>query len=438
MIDSRCSPPSSLHRRAGLGQRRQRIVLAVQPERRQRPERRPVARSRGPRPPSAASVARRKGPCQTRGSSPYARPTSGSRDSVDGSIGTSGIGSIVSSTSIAGLPPIAGPESTRAARLARLELREPRRHDATHRVADEHDGAIRMIVAGRACRRLEVVDHVVDALDERPLALRAPVSEMIWRVHRGAVPDEVIRDVRVARRVLAVAVRDQRRRSAGARTATRAATTRPRRRRARSAAGVCMPDDPPRSASRSSGCGLPGVRRVCMVDVMSLLRFLGLGHGAPDGARVATRRPCDGSSPPSSAWSRRRRDTSRASPTSSDASPARIADVSPDETRSMERIVMERGGLAEEQAILVVQIAKSQHAIFGGTEDYLVTREFAADRHARAEAGAARLLHRRRGGRSGRVGPRGRRRARDRQRSSASRMPTSSRRARRIASTSRC
>ena len=44
----------------------------------------------------------------------------------------------------------------------------------------------------------------------------------------------------------------------------------------------------------------------------------------------------------------------------------------------MERVVMERGGLAEEQAVLVVQIAKSQQALFGGTEDYLVTREFAS------------------------------------------------------------
>jgi len=28
--------------------------------------------------------------------------------------------------------------------------------------------------------------------------------------------------------------------------------------------------------------------------------------------------------------------------------------------------------------VLVVQIAKSQHALFGGTEDYLVTRELAS------------------------------------------------------------
>jgi uncharacterized tellurite resistance protein B-like protein len=54
-------------------------------------------------------------------------------------------------------------------------------------------------------------------------------------------------------------------------------------------------------------------------------------------------------------------------------------DVGAEETQAMERLVMERSGLPEEQAILVVQIAKSQNALFGGTENYLVTREFARD-----------------------------------------------------------
>lgn len=49
--------------------------------------------------------------------------------------------------------------------------------------------------------------------------------------------------------------------------------------------------------------------------------------------------------------------------------------VSKDETRAMEKIVMEYGGLSEEQAILVVQMAKHQNLLFGGTENYLVTRE---------------------------------------------------------------
>ncbi|MDX1642994.1 MAG: TerB family tellurite resistance protein [Thermoanaerobaculia bacterium] len=51
-------------------------------------------------------------------------------------------------------------------------------------------------------------------------------------------------------------------------------------------------------------------------------------------------------------------------------------DVSVDETRAMERIVHDLGHLPEDQAILVVQIAKSQNKLLGGTENYLVTREF--------------------------------------------------------------
>ena len=51
-------------------------------------------------------------------------------------------------------------------------------------------------------------------------------------------------------------------------------------------------------------------------------------------------------------------------------------DISVEETRAMERVMVERGGLPEDQAILVVQIAKSQNLLFGSTENYLVTREF--------------------------------------------------------------
>jgi uncharacterized tellurite resistance protein B-like protein len=51
-------------------------------------------------------------------------------------------------------------------------------------------------------------------------------------------------------------------------------------------------------------------------------------------------------------------------------------DISADETAVMERIVMQRGGLPEELAVVVVQMAKTQNQLFGGTENYLVTREF--------------------------------------------------------------
>ena len=44
----------------------------------------------------------------------------------------------------------------------------------------------------------------------------------------------------------------------------------------------------------------------------------------------------------------------------------------------MEEIVRGLGHLPEEQAILVVQIAKTQNRLVGGTENFLVTREFAS------------------------------------------------------------
>jgi uncharacterized tellurite resistance protein B-like protein len=58
------------------------------------------------------------------------------------------------------------------------------------------------------------------------------------------------------------------------------------------------------------------------------------------------------------------------------------SDVAEDEVRLMERMVSERGGLPPEQARLVVQIATREGLRHGGTEDFIVTREFAglADR----------------------------------------------------------
>jgi uncharacterized tellurite resistance protein B-like protein len=50
--------------------------------------------------------------------------------------------------------------------------------------------------------------------------------------------------------------------------------------------------------------------------------------------------------------------------------------IDDEETQAMERIVVELGGLSEAQAVIVVETAKSQSRMLGGTEDYLVTREF--------------------------------------------------------------
>ena len=50
--------------------------------------------------------------------------------------------------------------------------------------------------------------------------------------------------------------------------------------------------------------------------------------------------------------------------------------ISQDETEKMREIVQKLGHLPEAQALLVVEIAKGQAALFGGTENFLVTREF--------------------------------------------------------------
>jgi uncharacterized tellurite resistance protein B-like protein len=107
---------------------------------------------------------------------------------------------------------------------------------------------------------------------------------------------------------------------------------------------------------------------------MSLLRFLGLDRAADAGSETATVRRI--------VEALERQDPEAARYIARFAYVlGRVAqadhDVSAEETRVMERIVMERSGLPEEQAILVVQIAKSQTVLFGATEDYLVTREFA-------------------------------------------------------------
>ncbi len=46
------------------------------------------------------------------------------------------------------------------------------------------------------------------------------------------------------------------------------------------------------------------------------------------------------------------------------------------ETETMVELVKREDGLPEEQAQLVVEIAKNQNRLFGSTENYLVTREF--------------------------------------------------------------
>jgi uncharacterized tellurite resistance protein B-like protein len=61
---------------------------------------------------------------------------------------------------------------------------------------------------------------------------------------------------------------------------------------------------------------------------------------------------------------------------------ARVANadlrISATETETMLALVRDHAGLSEEEAALAVEIAKSQARLLGGTENYVVTREYRA------------------------------------------------------------
>lgn len=50
--------------------------------------------------------------------------------------------------------------------------------------------------------------------------------------------------------------------------------------------------------------------------------------------------------------------------------------ITADEVALMEQLLVERLGISEAEAVIVVEIARQQAFMFGSTEDYLVTREF--------------------------------------------------------------
>ena len=52
--------------------------------------------------------------------------------------------------------------------------------------------------------------------------------------------------------------------------------------------------------------------------------------------------------------------------------------VSPEETLKMEALVQEQGQLSQDQAMVVVQLAKASNLLFGGTANFLVAREFSS------------------------------------------------------------
>lgn len=59
---------------------------------------------------------------------------------------------------------------------------------------------------------------------------------------------------------------------------------------------------------------------------------------------------------------------------------AALADMDADsaETTEMERIVVEAGGIPEAEAVLVVEMAKTQSRLYGATEDYIITRDWSS------------------------------------------------------------
>jgi len=65
-------------------------------------------------------------------------------------------------------------------------------------------------------------------------------------------------------------------------------------------------------------------------------------------------------------------------------------DISSEELREMKKIVHEIGGLPEDQAALVAEMAAHRNDLLGVTEDYLSTREF---KEVAADGDTERLLH---------------------------------------------
>ena len=68
--------------------------------------------------------------------------------------------------------------------------------------------------------------------------------------------------------------------------------------------------------------------------------------------------------------------------------------VSPDETRAMEALLVEEGGLTSEQAVVVAGLARSAHLMFGSTADFEVAREFGEEATYDEKLALARCLFR--------------------------------------------
>jgi uncharacterized tellurite resistance protein B-like protein len=118
---------------------------------------------------------------------------------------------------------------------------------------------------------------------------------------------------------------------------------------------------------------------------MNLMKLLGFGADEPKGevgdGSVAGGSQAETEAVRKIAGQLRKLDPARARNTAAFAyilSRVATADshIDEQETREMERIVREIGGLNEGQAALVVEMAKTHSMLFAGTDDFLVTREF--------------------------------------------------------------
>ena len=79
-----------------------------------------------------------------------------------------------------------------------------------HRVADQDQRQARVFIARELRDEVEIGGEMLAVDDQRPLAVRAAVAEVVRPVDRGAIGDEPLGDVVVAADVLGVAVDDQR------------------------------------------------------------------------------------------------------------------------------------------------------------------------------------------------------------------------------------
>ncbi len=98
------------------------------------------------------------------------------------------------------------PEETHRRHLVRIALGEAGGEEPAHGVADDDEGQTGILGPGNLAESVQVIDHVLEVTDERPLSVAASVTDMIRCVDHRAVCGEPLRHVRIAPAVLGVAV----------------------------------------------------------------------------------------------------------------------------------------------------------------------------------------------------------------------------------------